>query len=291
MSSDQRKLKTAIERLAVDTEMPDRSMQRTLSVAHTQQVAQRYGVSIKEVELTALDNKILPLRYQRNQNTLNLAELKRLLNSRAVIVGLGGLGGTVTEILARANVGHLVLLDGDVFEDHNLNRQLLCTQDRLGTSKARAAADRVASVNSAIAVEYHQTPMDERNRLEMIAGSQVVVDCLDNIPDRFMVQEATRQAGTVLVSAAVAGLSGHVTTIFPEDKGLELIFGPPQVARQSPKGIETQLGCLPQAVSMIAAIEAAEAIKVMLGQTDRVLRNRLLFADLAQNSFDILRLG
>lgn len=291
MPTDQRKLKTTIDRLAVDTTTPAGTMQRTLSVAHTQQVAQRHDVSIKEVELAALDIKILPLRYQRNQKSLNLEELKRLLNSRAVIVGLGGLGGTVTEILARANVGHLVLLDGDVFEDHNLNRQLLCTQDRLGTPKARAAADRVAAINSAISVEYHQTPMNEHNRLDIITGSHVVVDCLDNIPDRFMVQEATRQAGTVLVSAAVAGLSGHVTTIFPEDKGLELIFGPSRSARQSPKGIETQLGCLPQAVSMIAAIEAAEAIKVMLGQTDSVLRNRLLFADLAQNSFDILRLG
>lgn len=290
-TSTHKELETAIERLAADTRAPDGSLQRTLSVDHTLQVARQFGVSTKTVELTALEIEILPLRYQRNQKTLNLIELKQLLKSKAVIVGLGGLGGTVTEILARANVGHLVLVDGDCFEDHNLNRQLLCTQDRLGASKARVAADRVAAVNSAIEVEYHQTPIDEGNRLDIIAGSQVVVDCLDNIPDRFMLQAATRQAGIVLVSAAVAGLCGQVTTVFPEDKGLELIFGPPRIAMQSPKGIETEQGCLPQAVSLIAAIEAAEAIKVLLGQTGQLLRNKLLFVDLSRNSFDILGLG
>jgi len=150
--STHKELETTIERLAADTRAPDGTQQRTLSVDHTLQVTRQFGVSTKTVELTALEIEILPLRYQRNQKTLNLIELKQLLNSKAVIVGLGGLGGTVTEILARANVGHLVLVDGDRFEDHNLNRQLLCTQDRLGASKAMAAADRVAAVNSAIEV-------------------------------------------------------------------------------------------------------------------------------------------
>ena len=82
------------------------------------------------------------MRYMRNLHTYSMAEQAWLLNSRAAVVGLGGLGGTVTQILARAGVGGLVLIDGDIFEEHNLNRQLFCTQEGIGSSKARTAAQR-----------------------------------------------------------------------------------------------------------------------------------------------------
>ena len=291
MAFDQTSVSKAILSMAVETKTPDHGLQTTLTLTATRQLAAQFNTTIKQIELAALAENVLPLRYQRNFSTLDMFALSRLLQSKAVVVGLGGLGGTVTELLARANVGHLVLVDGDVFEDHNLNRQLLCTLDRLGTSKAKAAADRVATINSAIEAEYHETPMSESNCFGIINDSQVVIDCLDNIPARFMVQEAARQKKIPMVSGAVAGLAGHVTTIFPEDKGLELIFGSRENARESPKGIETILGCLPQIVSLIATLESAEAIKILLGQTDQVLRNRLLLVDITRNSFDTLTLN
>ena len=291
MAFDQAAVSKAILSVGVQTKTPDNGLQTTLTLTATRQLAAQFSTSIKEIELAALAVNVVPLRYQRNFSSLDISAMRCLLQSKAVVIGLGGLGGTVTELLARANVGHLVLVDGDIFEDHNLNRQLLCTMDRLGASKAKAAADRVAAINEAITIEYYDTPMDESNRFEIINGCQVVIDCLDNIPDRFMVQEAARRLQIPMVSGAVAGLAGHVTTIFPEDKGLELIFGSRNNARQSPKGIETILGCLPQTVSLIATLESAEALKILLGQTDQVLRNRLLLVDLTRNSFDTLSLN
>jgi molybdopterin/thiamine biosynthesis adenylyltransferase len=102
-----------------------------------------------------------------------------------------------------------------------------------------------------------------------------------------VLETAAKKAGIPFVSAAVAGLSGQITTIFPEDTGLELIYGPRQALSQS-KGVETTLGCLPQAVMLTAAAESAEVIKVLLGQP--VLRDRLLMIDVASHTYDVLTL-
>jgi molybdopterin/thiamine biosynthesis adenylyltransferase len=187
-------------------------------------------------------------------------------------------------------VGQLNLVDGDRFEDHNLNRQLLCTQHRIGTSKARAAAERVCAINSSLAVEAYEEFLDSKNAPRLIRDSDAVVDCLDNIESRFVLEAAAKAANIPMVSAAVAGLSGQVTTIFPQDEGLELIYGP--IDRlTSPKGAETVLGCLPQAVGLIAAAESGEVIKVLLGQDKQLLRNQMLWVDMSANTYETLKLG
>jgi molybdopterin/thiamine biosynthesis adenylyltransferase len=184
----------------------------------------------------------------------------------------------------------MVLVDGDRFEDHNLNRQLLSTENDLGVLKVEAAARRVRALNSAIEVKACATQLNHENALDLVNGSDVVADCLDNISSRFILQTACRQAGIPFVSAAIAGLAGHVTTIFPQDPGLELIYGPPD-ALASDKGVEIELGCLPQAVLTIASLECEQICKVLLDQHDHLLRGRLLMLDIARNQYDILQLA
>jgi molybdopterin-synthase adenylyltransferase len=262
----------------------------SLTVAHTEQIAAQHGVTAKAIEILALENGIVPLRYQRNLQTYSPAEQARLLKTRMVVVGLGGLGGTVIEILARAGVGALDMIDYDIFEDHNLNRQLLSTQDGLGSSKAEAARNRVQAINASVEVTIHDLQLTPENALRLIGASHVVIDCLDDIDTRFTLESAAKHAGRPLVSAAVAGLSGHITTIFPEDVGLALIYGPREALHHT-KGAEITLGCLPQAVSTIAALESAAALALALGKKEALLRNRMLFVDLNENRFDMLRLA
>ena len=192
-------------------------------------------------------------------------------------------------MLARAGVGHLKIIDGDRFEGHNLNRQLLCTQDRLGTAKARAAADRACRINSSLAVEAHTEFLTSKNARRLVSDCHAVVDCLDDIQTRFVLEAATKRAGVPLVSAAVAGLTGHVTTVFPQDKGLELIYGPATELKAS-KGAETTLGNLPQTVGLIASMESAEVINVLLGRTHALLRDKMLMMDLESHTYEVLRL-
>lgn len=261
-----------------------------ISGSDIEALADQSEMLIREVEIQALKIGVTPSRYLRNLKSFTLDDQIRLLKARAAVVGLGGLGGHVSENLARAGVGTLVMVDGDCFEEHNLNRQIFSSRDNLGTAKAEAAALRLARVNPSVQLEAGKTFLSPANAAEIIAGCDVVVDCLDNILARFDLEEAAKRAGIPMVSAAVAGFTGHVTTVFTEDTGIELIYG----ARQhigAPKGAETVLGCPPQTVSMVAAMESSEVLKVLTGRTTHLLRNKLWVVDLTDNTFEVLSLG
>jgi molybdopterin/thiamine biosynthesis adenylyltransferase len=274
-------------RLATHRQFPDQTPYRSISVEHVQRLAAESGASGREVEIAALENGIVPERYARNMRTFSLKDQAALLRARVGVVGLGGLGGTVVEVLARMGVGHLRLVDGDRFEDSNLNRQVLSTIEGFGQLKSEAARARVARINPSVDVAALSEFVTAENAEVVLAGCDVVVDCLDNLRTRFVVEDACRRIGCPLVSAAVAGASGHVTTIFPEDTGLRLIYGEPG---QLPlKGAETALGTLPHAVVFLATLECAEVVKVIL-KKGSLLRHKLLVADLMDGIVEVMNL-
>jgi molybdopterin/thiamine biosynthesis adenylyltransferase len=281
-------MESEIKKRAVPAAYPDGESYQSLSVSDVETLAESYRIDGRHVEIEALQHDVVPERYARNKAAFSVLDQIRLLESKVCIVGLGGLGGSVLEVLARVGVGSLVLIDGDRFEDSNLNRQLLSSHPRLGSGKADAAAQRVHEINPSVTIETHAVFVDRASVGQMIDGAGVVVDCLDNIQTRFVLESAAKAARIPMVSAAVAGGAGHIITIFPEDDGLSLVYGPPETAVE--KGSETSLGCLPQAVSLLAALEGSETIKILLGKGS-LLRNRLMIADLFQNSFDILQMS
>ncbi len=229
-------------------------------------------------------------RYDRNFNTLGPGEQDILARSHVAVIGLGGLGGGVCEMLARIGVGTLTLVDGDVFDTSNLNRQLLSREDLVGTSKAEAARERINGINSLVQVFSRAVYADESNINSLIEGANVVVDCLDTIDARFLLQKAAQKACIPLVSGAIAGVSGQVTVIYPQDKGYELIYGSrSQKSELSSKGIETQTGNISYTALFVAALEASECIKVLLNRGD-ILRNKLLIADLWSNCIEVMDL-
>lgn len=232
-------------------------------------------------------------RYVRNFNTLTRAEQDRLSKSHVAVIGLGGLGGGVCEFLARTGVGCLTLVDGDCFDATNLNRQLLSREDCIGNPKATEAGKRINTINSSIRVHLYQAFIREENILEMIRGADLVVDCLDTIRDRFLLQAAARSLGVPLVSGAIAGVTGQVSVIFPGDRGFELIYGSqPESVGTGPdqgRGIETRTGNISYCAGLIAALQASETVKVLLGRGE-VLRNKLLVADLWTNTIEVMDL-
>ena len=273
--------------LATHKQFPDKTPYRSLSVEHVQRLAAESGESGREVEIAALENGIVPERYARNMRTFSLENQAALLRARVGVVGLGGLGGTVAEVLARMGVGRLTLIDGERFEDSNLNRQLLSTVEGLGQLKSEAARARVGRISPSVDVTALTEFVTVENAGAVLGGCDVVVDCLDNLHTRFVVEDACRRIGCPLVSAAVAGASGHVTTIFPEDTGLRLIYGEPG---QLPlKGAETSLGTLPYAVVFLATLECAEVVKVIL-KKGSLLRHKLLVADLMDGIVEVMTL-
>ncbi|MDX2496574.1 MAG: HesA/MoeB/ThiF family protein [Desulfobacterales bacterium] len=266
---------------------PDDTDYTSISLGNIPSLATSFKVDSRKIEIIALEEGMVPERYARNMKTFSPEDQASLLKSQVSIVGLGGLGGTVSEILARTGIGTLNLIDGDRFEASNLNRQFLSTYETMGQYKTEAAVKRIKEINASITVRRYDEYLDDKNSDALIRRSDVVVDCLDNITTRFILENASKKAGSPLVSAAVAGLSGHITTIFPEDQGLKLIYGRPDDLKS--KGAEASLGCLLSAVSVLAAFETAEVVKIILGRGP-LLRNKLLIIDLLDNITEVLDL-
>lgn len=234
-----------------------------------------------------MDKPDLSARYDRNFNTFSREDQQALKKSRVMIAGLGGLGGGVCEMLARAGVGHLKLIDHDLFETSNLNRQILCTEDLIGISKADAAVKRIQMINSEVSVVSCTEMLDESNLYQHIKNADVIIDCLDTIDMRFKLQDAAAKADIPIVSGAIAGVAGQVTTIMPGDKGYALIYG--ENSRKKSSGIETETGNIAYCALMVASIQASECVKILL-KRGNILQNKLLVTDLWSNAFEVLSL-
>ena len=276
-----------IKRYVTEELFPDSDTYYSLSVENVIRLSHQFKVSGKEIEIAALEADIIPERYARNMKAYTLEDQAALLRSTVSVVGLGGLGGGVTEILARSGVGTLYLIDGDTFEDNNLNRQFLSRQPLLSTSKAEAAIQRVKEINSSIEVHHFHEFLSEDSGSKLLDGSDVVVDCLDSLYTRQILEKLAKDLNIPMVSAAVAGSTGHVTTIFPEDPGLKLIYG--DQVDPSLKGAEASLGCLPQAVTLLSSLECSEVLKIIL-KKGTISRNKLIVVELLDNTFDVLQL-
>jgi molybdopterin/thiamine biosynthesis adenylyltransferase len=286
-------LDALLDSLAVQAARPDGSPYRSLPEAAAARLAEAAGLSRREAELAALDRDIVPERYARNLSCLSAADQRTLLASRVVLVGLGGLGGHVLEILARTGVGRIAAADGDTFVESNLNRQLLATDLTLGRSKAGAALDRAARINPAVELDALDEYLSGDRLDSVLRGADLAVDCLGGLADRLMLQRAAAEASIPLVTAAVAGLTGLVATVWPGETGPADLFCPPEPqADAAPCGAEDALGCLAPAVALAAALQAAEAVKVLTGRAS--LRGRMLLFDLdgpAGPGFDTLELA
>jgi molybdopterin/thiamine biosynthesis adenylyltransferase len=244
--------------------------------------------AIRNVELTALEMGIVPARYLPNLGTIGVVGQIKLLRAGAAIVGLGGLGGYVAEALARMGIGHLLLIDGDVFEQSNLNRQLLCTEESLGVEKARAACRRIAEVNGAVETHGRAEVITRQNLPRLLQGADVVVDALDRLPTRLALQKGAQVLGIPMVHGSIAGFLGQVTTIFPEDVGLLGLYGDEDELPQ--QGLEAELGTPAATPMVVAAWEAQEVVKVVTGHGEP-LRHRLLIIDMESATSEILQLN
>jgi len=262
--------------------------QGVIEMATVQDICRSTDRSTRQVQIAALEAGIVPLRYVRNIGTIGLDGQRRLLQATAAIVGLGGLGGYVTEALARMGVGTLILIDGDSFEEHNFNRQILSSESRLGTRKTTAARDRIGEINSAVDVILHSTRLTEHNLPALVRGADVVVDGLDRLPTRIMLQQGAQRLGIPMVHGSIAGFMGQVLTIYPGDTGLVGLFG--NTGEIPEQGIEARLGTPTATPMMVAAWEAQEAVKVLTGVGEPI-RNKLLVIDMMTGTVDELRLA
>ncbi len=239
------------------------------------EAASRFNMTVRQVEGIILSMDHLPARYAKNRAIINTQQQRALFDGTVAVVGCGGLGGYVVEELARLGVGTLRVIDADVFEEHNLNRQVLCTLSSLGKAKVDAAADRVAGINPACEVIPLRTSLTADNAPSLLSGSVAVVDGLDSIPSRLDLADACARLRIPLVHGAIGGWYGMVLTQGPEQNRIRQLYGKAGDIR----GIEETLGNPSFTPALVASIEAAEVCKLLIGE-GTTLDGRMLFINL-----------
>ena len=222
-------------------------------------------------------------RYSRNISTLSEEENNKLKDFNVCILGCGGIGGYVIEMLSRIGIEHLTLVDMDVFDESNLNRQIISSEDNIGTFKVESARNRVKSINSNTKVRVFNGEFCEENAYEILKEHDIIVDCLDSIENRILLQKISKELNIPFVHGAIGGWYGQVSSVFPGDDTLNKIY------KNNNVGIEKKLGNPSFTPATIASIQVSEVIKILLKKGE-ILRNKLLRIDLLYNDYDIIEL-
>ena len=282
LSTELHNVKTSVQ--AGNTDLNIITVQKELILA------EKYAVEAKTVQKLAMQENILPSRYLRNFGTMGFEGQLSLLNSSVGIVGLGGLGGVTAELLARMGVGHLILIDNDQFEDNNLNRQLLSREDNLGEGKVNAAMQRISRINSAVSTSPYSIALTKDNAEELLNGCDIVVDALDNMSTRFVLQTTCRELNIPMVHGAIGGFTGQVSTVFPTDRGLEVLYSgiKNDSDEYQDKLAEVELGNPAATPTITASWQAQEVIKFLTANGE-LLRHRLLYLDSYTGNVEIIK--
>lgn len=217
-------------------------------------------------------------RYIRNLGALTESECECLRKKKVFVAGCGGLGGYILEMLLRIGVGSIVAADGDTFERSNFNRQILAELPFLGKSKAMSAEQRARRVNPN--VEFTAIPqfLDQDNVRNMISGSDVVMDALDNISSRKILSKACTELNIPMIHGAICGWTAQAAISLPGDGLLDLLY--PEHAELSSK---SSLSFTPP---YCAAMQMALCVKLLCGR--KVEPGKVYFADLLDMDFETL---
>jgi len=216
------------------------------------------------------------MRYSRNIPALSEAECALLRGKTVAVIGCGGLGGYLIEFLARIGIGHIRCVDGDVFEESNLNRQLLSTVPLLGNSKAQAAAARVREINPDVQAQAYPVFLEESNARELIAGCDTVLDALDNIPARKLLANACAAEQIPYIYGAIAGWVAQAAVCLPGDGLIERLYPEDTVILD-----KSVLSFTP---ALCAAMQSALCVKLLTGKP--VESGKLHYADLLYEEFE-----
>ena len=223
-------------------------------------------------------------RYLRHMPVIGEEGQKRLLNSRVLCIGAGGLASGVLPYLAASGVGTIGIVDGDKIELSNLQRQILYKEEQLGQSKAVCAKQYIHKLNSDIHVNCYAYFLDANNIHEIIQDYDVLIDATDNFKTRYILNQASKVKGIPFVSASIYQFEAQIS-VFNYKKGpcYECLYPAPPAPGSTPNC--SQAGVLGVLPGIIGGIQCNETLKILLDKGN-VLSAKLLYVDLLQLSFN-----
>jgi len=201
---------------------------------------------------------------------------QKLLDAKVLLLGAGGLGSPTALYLAAAGVGTLGIVDDDVVDLSNLQRQVIHTSDRVGTPKVDSAEESIRALNPDVNVVKYQTRIDASNIMEIIEGYDVIVDGVDNFPTRYLLNDATVRLKIPVVSASILGFDGQLSVFKPYDGPCyRCLFREPPPAELAPScGANGVLGVLPGTMGLL---QATEVVKLILNIGEPAIGRLLLY--------------
>jgi molybdopterin/thiamine biosynthesis adenylyltransferase/rhodanese-related sulfurtransferase len=204
----------------------------------------------------------------------------KLLDAKVLLLGAGGLGSPTALYLAAAGVGTLGLVDDDVVDVSNLQRQVIHTTDGVGTPKVDSAERAIKDLNPGVNVVKYNTRLDSSNIMEIIEGYDVIVDGVDNFPTRYLLNDATVRLQIPVVSASILGFDGQLSVFAPYDGPCyRCLYPTPPPAELAPScGANGVLGVLPGTMGLL---QATEVVKLIVGAGDPLIGRLLLYDALA----------
>ena len=226
------------------------------------------------------NNFIMEARYSRNIPSISESDQDLLQQKKVAIIGCGGLGGYLCEFSARLGIGHIVVCDGDVFEESNLNRQILSTEGNLGTLKAEAAKAYIECTNPHCQVEMICQPFSAENHA-FLDGCDLILDGLDNIRSRLALEDVATEKNIPIVHGAVSGWGGQVAVIYPGDHLLHKLYE---------KTPETDIKTvLPFAAAACATMQMAKALRLLTGR-EMAPKGSILVFDLLSDTCETIQI-
>jgi molybdopterin/thiamine biosynthesis adenylyltransferase/rhodanese-related sulfurtransferase len=211
----------------------------------------------------------------------------KLLDSRALLIGAGGLGSPAAFYLAAAGVGTIGLVDDDVVDASNLQRQIIHTTDRVGMNKGESARIAIEALNPDVTVNVHPFRVNRDNVLDLVADYDVIIDGTDNFPTRYLMSDVSLMSNTPLIHASILRFEGHASTFLPYDGPCyRCLFPEPPPPDMAPSCGEA--GVLGVLCGVMGNVMATEAIKVLL-RIGKTLSGRLLIYDALDMTFTELK--
>ena len=221
-------------------------------------------------------------RYERNGASISGADQEELKKKKVCIIGCGGLGGYIAEMLLRVGVLQITLIDPDVFDETNLNRQLFSTEMGLGKPKVNEAKKRLLSVDKSAEIRALQEKLDEANARNLLEGHDVVVDALDNLTARRIAAGVCRELKIPFVHGAIGGWYGQVSVIMPQGGySFEELY-----QDISDNDVDKSIGNLPFVAGYAACIQCCETVKLLLGKEPN-LQGSVVRFDLLSSELDV----
>lgn len=223
-------------------------------------------------------------RYERNMSRggINESAQEKLMNSKVLVMGAGGLGSSVIMNLSALGIGQIKIVDCGIVEESGLNRQIIHKERNIKRASVMSAKDWISEFNSDIKVEVEKIQINSSNYYDVIDSYDIIVDCFDKLEDKFILNKIAVENRKILVHGLVSGFSGQVTTIASPKTGCLCCF-----AKKPKVFLNEQMAQLSPIVNIIGSLQANEVLKIITGYGE-ILLNKLLTYDATNNSFKII---